>query len=126
MHNYAVGSSKGTASISHFDERNIGGTSIKEVNNGSIQVVPIDILNIGDNIGLVKIDVEGFEVNVIKGMIKTIQMNMPYIMIEIKHTHLEEIKQLLLPIGYDYTEIHEQIDWWDYNDYLFFPKESMM
>ncbi len=40
-----------------------------------------------DNIGLIKIDVEGHEVNVIKGGLKTLQRNKPILLVEIEKQH---------------------------------------
>lgn len=122
LYNIAAGSSLTNASISHYDEKNIGGTTIQEKTNGEIKVFPIDILKIYKRIGLIKIDVEGFEIDVLKGIKETIMRNMPFIMIEIRDVHFKEANKLLSTLGYDFIEIHPKIEWWDYNDYLFFPK----
>ena len=111
--NAAVGAEKGAAYIIHYDKKNIGSTQISIERNGTIPVVSIDSLNIGEKIKLIKIDVEGFEVPVLKGCIQTIAKNKPYIMIEIQEANFDIIKSILLQYGYNYIHL-------DIHNYLFF------
>ena len=113
LHNYAAGKCLETASIAHYEIENIGGTSLKKIPNGDIDVVPIDNLNLVGNICLVKIDVEGFERDVIDGMIKTIETHHPFIMIEIQNDNFSYIQEKLRSMGYYYTCLGDI-------DYLFF------
>lgn len=103
--NTAVGADEGSARIAHFDEANIGSTQIALEKVGTIPVISIDSLNIEDCIKLIKIDVEGFEVEVIRGCIKTIEQYKPYIMVEIQEENFETVESLLLPFGYQYVHI---------------------
>lgn len=118
-YNVGVGTSSSMACISHYDKKNIGGTSIKIAEDGNIPVVSIDDLKI-TNVGLIKIDVEGFELNVLKGMVQTLKRDLPYITIEIRDSNFSEVLSLLESIGYQYVEIEEHRDYRDYNDYLFY------
>ena len=106
LYNVALGSQNGKASLSYYDPRNIGMAQIINDNNGNFQVIALDNLDIQDNIKFVKIDVEGFELNVIQGMKETIKKYRPYIMIEIRHTLFDEINSILKKIGYDKIEIN--------------------
>lgn len=117
LHNVAVGKCNGTATIEHYERENIGGTVLKEENKGDISVVSIDELGINDNICLVKIDVEGFEKNVIDGMIQTIKKCHPYIMIEIQERNFQYILNILQ--SFDYSFIHL-----GGIDYMFFPQKK--
>lgn len=65
----------------------------------TVSVIPIDELVIG-NIDLIKIDIEGFEVEAITGMKKLITKNKPDIIFESHNEkQLEKIKNLLSEIG---------------------------
>ncbi|MBO7478386.1 MAG: FkbM family methyltransferase [Salinivirgaceae bacterium] len=105
LHNVAVGEDSGRSSVSHYDKTNIGSTQISLKEDGEIPVISIDSLNISDEIKLIKIDVEGFELNVIKGCIGTIKRYKPYIMIEIQNENLDFIVSELSKFGYDYIKL---------------------
>lgn len=120
LFNKGVGKVSCNAKVSIYDKENIGGTMIEPSETGNIEIISIDELKIVEDIGLVKIDVEGFEIEVLKGMMKTLYKNKPYITIEIRDRNFDEARSLLLPIGYEYQEIEPHLDWRDYNDYLFY------
>ena len=68
-----------------------------------IQCRKLDSLNI-NNIGLIKIDVEGFEIEVLKGAKETILRNKPTMIIENESVHTEDTNQLFLimhELGYN-------------------------
>lgn len=117
LHNLAVGKKLGTASVDHYEPDNIGGTSIKYEDNGSIKVISIDALKIAEEISLVKIDVEGFEKEVIAGMLQTIDLYHPFILIEIQKENFDEILNQLQLLGYSYVHLGNI-------DYLFFYTNS--
>lgn len=120
LSNVGVGQKKGHAIISNYNPHNIGGTTIESDENGEISIIAIDEITFPSKIALVKIDVEGFELNVIKGMIKTLKDHKPYITIEIRDKNFHEIHSMLKSIGYTYIELEEHKSFRDYNDYLFF------
>jgi FkbM family methyltransferase len=68
----------------------------------TVETVPVEILRF-DDVGLVptvvKIDVEGFELDVLLGMLKTIEHARPVFMIEASRA-TPEIHKLLRPFGY--------------------------
>lgn len=103
-----VGSRDGEASVSYSKERNTGETKIAMADGGGIKVVSIDGLNIPEKIGLVKIDTEGFELEVLKGMKETLKRDMPFIMIEIWEDNFEEASDLLVNLGYKYEVLDRQ------------------
>jgi FkbM family methyltransferase len=88
-HNYALGSESGTTTLKIISEDG-GGSSIKHdlpthqfpLREETVTVRKLDEFDI-NNIGLIKIDVEGAELDVIKGSLKTLERNnYPSMMIE--------------------------------------------
>ena len=75
--------------ITHFYE-NMGGSGVRSVNKMPheekdilpIVIQPLDSIEFPNNITLVKIDVEGYELHVVKGAHKTLEKNRPTIWIE--------------------------------------------
>lgn len=118
LQNIGIGETKGNASIKHYDPSNIGGTSLSINGNGSIPITSIDSLDIQDSIILMKIDVEGLELSVIKGAKQTIKKFHPYIMIEIRNVNYEEIDHIFHEMGYAGECFFKN---WEYGDYLFHP-----
>ena len=78
----------------------------KEIDDGkiiNIQCRKLDSLNI-ENIGLIKIDVEGFEIEVIRGAKETILKNKPVMIIENETAHTKDTNELFITmneLGYD-------------------------
>ena len=78
----------------------------KEINDGkiiNIQCRKLDSLNI-ENVGLIKIDVEGFEIEVIRGAKDTILKNKPVMIIENEIVHTKDTNELFTimnEFGYD-------------------------
>lgn len=73
----------------------------------TIPVITLDSLKI-NNISVMKIDVEGHELNALKGAIKTIQRSRPVIVIEIwrkRGKRLENIKKFMKDINYSIEHI---------------------
>lgn len=100
LYNVAVGKNSGLASTIHYDKGNIGATQLEVDEQGNIPIVSIDELSINSKITLVKIDVEGFENQVIKGMVQLIKRDKPFILIEIWNRNFDEIDNLLANNGY--------------------------
>lgn len=98
---YGAGKAAGRASISKFNQENIGGTELQEDAEGSIEIVSIDSFIPGLNkLDFIKIDVEGFENWVLEGAIHTIQRFKPTIYIEIFEKNFDNINQWLQNQGY--------------------------
>ena len=84
-----VGAEQGLTYITHFEE-NMGGSGVTEVSNlrhaekdiMPIVIAPLDSIQFESPISLVKIDVEGYEVYVVKGAHDTLKKHKPMIWIE--------------------------------------------
>lgn len=103
---------------------NIGMSYIKPSQNGKLRTVTIDKMEIEeqkftsayvDRISFIKIDVEGYELHVLKGAEKTISIHKPVMVIEINdhtlkrtNTTREEIFQWLTDHGYTYRNIYAE------------------
>ena len=118
--NCACGKQEGSARIENVPKNNIGGTSIKSEDDGDLKVITIDGLNI-ENVAYIKIDVEGFELDVIEGAIETIKRCRPYLYIEIPtKKNFAKINKMLKAIGYKcYYNPKSNM-----GDYLFYIKNK--
>lgn len=90
--------------ISQFDNAYIDGKRVTNVDKILVEVKKLDDFHI-NNLGLIKIDVEGFEYEVLKGAEETILQNRPTIFIEIEQRHhktddIQDIFNYLHKIGY--------------------------
>lgn len=121
LFNAGVGQTKGKAILKYYNSKNIGMSQLSSDQNGDIPIVSIDELNIDEKINFIKIDVEGFEADVIKGMTETLKQNKPLIMIEIRDYLFAEIDNILQSIGYNHITI--DIDIYNIGNYLYYPQE---
>lgn len=118
----AVGRNHGHAKIDYYDIQNIGGTTLGKDENGDIEVVALDEFNF-DEIKLVKIDVEGFEMEVLSGMIELVSMNRPYIIVELRDSLLVEMNHLIKFWNYG-AYVIKPFPQYGYADYLLYPNHN--
>lgn len=118
----AVGSKSGNASVHYFDMNNIGATGLIQDANGNLPVISIDELTFSNKIVFIKIDVEGFEFEVIKGLINTVKVHRPHLMTEIRDEYLNEVKKIFSNLNYS-IEIIKSFKEYGYSDYLLFPND---
>lgn len=110
LHNMAIGSKKGyVQNVCQND--NIGMSYVIESDKG-VQINTLDSFNL-DKCNFIKIDVEGYELDVLKGAEKTLKKFHPYLFIEINdHTltrvgiHRSDIFNYLHDIGYEFRNIY--------------------
>lgn len=91
-----------------------GSNRVEENVNGNIAMSTIDDLRLEEPIDFMKIDVEGYEYEVLKGAERTIAKDRPHIFIEIFDINYNKVHQLLSRFGYECIERIEQ-------DYLYAP-----
>jgi FkbM family methyltransferase len=78
---------------------NLGGSSFRANDRGTVEGRPLDSFEFSD-VRLLKIDVEGAAVGVLKGGRNTIATHHPSIMIELSPVENEPCRQLLADFGY--------------------------
>lgn len=121
LFNTGVGEKSGNAILKHYNINNIGTAQLDFNESGDIPIISIDDLKINENVDFIKIDVEGFELNVVKGMIETLKQFKPLIMIEIRDFLFNDIDNILASIGYEHYTI--DVDIYKIGNYLFVPRE---
>lgn len=99
--NVGAGSKESLVTLSDLNTKNIGMTKIID-DNGDVKILPLDILLTDiENIGLIKIDVEGYELEVIKGSLNIINKFSPIIVAEmIDENVFKEFNEYMISLGY--------------------------
>lgn len=89
--NSAVGSESGWCEINNVDPSNLGSTTVSQSETGKIPLITIDsyleMAKLSARIKLIKIDVEGFEIAVLTGAMKTIKQFRPLLIIECQNVN---------------------------------------
>lgn len=91
--------------VGHFDDQLIDGEKVLTVKTVSVAVKRLDDFHL-ENIGFIKMDVEGFELEVLKGGVETITRNRPNLYIEIEQKHhqgeipITGVFDFILKLGY--------------------------
>ena len=103
-----------------------------------IKMKKLDDIEIRNKIGLIKIDVEGHERNVLQGGIETVKNNKPVLLVEIEERHtktpITEIITFINSIGYkafisrdnDLIEIDKVRDLKNENNFFFLPLDHKL
>ena len=103
-----------------------------------IKMKKLDDIEIRNKIGLIKIDVEGHERNVLQGGIETVKNNKPVLLVEIEQRHtktpITEIITFINSIGYkafisrenDLIEIDKVRDLKKENNFFFLPLDHKL
>ena len=108
-----VGDHLGYASISNIDETNLGSTSFvytTDKQESAIQITDLDSFSKDNQISTVdfiKIDTEGFELLVLKGMRELIKKCHPDIWVEVSYTTYSEVIDFLQAEGYILHDIDQ-------------------
>ena len=112
---YGLYSTNSKASVDNFHLANIGNTSFVPSVNGNFELKKLDSIRISEKIDLIKIDVEGAEVEVLIGAKNTIKKNKPVIVIE-SFNNKEEIDNIFTSYGYEQIDTIRQGE-----DYIYKP-----
>jgi FkbM family methyltransferase len=97
--NYQSPASFGSLEIRKTDSNEFIGQPIDYDKLQSTPLTSIDALNL-QRVDLIKIDIEGMEVEALQGGMETITKNTPQLMIEKIKSNEDEIVNLLSPLGY--------------------------
>lgn len=114
LNSFGLGGKDENASAVSYDIFNIGGTMLKQNVNGKLKIKKLDGIGIELSVAFIKIDVEGMELEVIKGGIALIKKNRPYIMVESFPEAFPEVREILCGIGYAYENL-------GLSDWIFYP-----
>lgn len=99
--------------------KDTGFTQVVSSEDGDIEMVAIDELGLKDKIGLIKIDIEGYELEALKGMTNIINRDKPYLMIEVEVGNYNKVCSLLDGLGYDHMALNQ---YKGTDNHLFYPK----
>lgn len=98
VRNVAAGAKKGKCSVQTDPTDMIGGTKV--VKGNEIQQITLDEYK-DRNITLVKVDVEGYEKNVLEGSLQMLTKQKPELFLELTtRQHFKEVYDLIKPLGY--------------------------
>lgn len=97
VHEYALGASDGKALLLEMSDTNTGMNRVLPNPDGLLLIRQADSLGFQD-VTLMKIDVEGMELPVIRGALRTIERCRPLILVET--SDISAVASLLAPLGY--------------------------
>ena len=102
-HNIALGAHETSGEISHYSNSNTGLAEIRVTGKGAYEVRPLDSFNF-EKVDFVKIDVEGLQLDVLRGGKNVIQKHKPIIWVECRTTppleELSPVREFFSSIGY--------------------------
>jgi len=76
-------------------------------NTLKVEVITLDSYGLFSDIDFIKMDVEGYEPNIIRGAVKTIESNWPVILCEINRGDFTA-KELLESMGYELIDVYNK------------------
>lgn len=109
--NLGVSERSGFAEVKEYDIHNLGATTyglVETPGPQSVKMISVDDFveqNAIHSIGFVKIDTEGFELPVLKGMTETIRKHSPTLWVEVSYDSHLEVQQLLEECGYRLADV---------------------
>lgn len=119
--NAAVGSASGQVRPLDASDRNSGMATVEADPAGAIAMVTLDDQVLGEpRIDVIKIDVEGWELDVLRGAERVLRQHQPILYIEIMQPRFREVESHLRERGY--------LCWKRFNHtptFLFLPRERL-
>ncbi|WP_375279313.1 FkbM family methyltransferase [Pseudooctadecabacter sp.] len=106
--NALLGAEKGTGSLAFYKQGNLGAASFALDDKGETPMVALDdAVTKADrkNVGFMKIDVEGFQIEVLRGAHDILTQSKPALWVEVFRNEREECDAFLAPYGYTATEL---------------------
>jgi len=99
---YAIAAGNYNGTIELFENQELTGLSSVIHKTGTSISVPMHILDqvIAERVDLILIDVEGFEFQVVQGLLSLIEQYLPVLIVEASYESLKDISGLLMSFGY--------------------------
>src|SRR6266536_1329244 len=105
-----------------IDVRNLGGTELLECTDGGVQTITGDSVLAGRQVDFVKIDTEGSEIKVLRGLERTIAESRPTIFVEVDNRNLREFETFITGIDYQIEQRHKRYPWNE--NFLIIPRSK--
>ncbi|AYN94980.1 FkbM family methyltransferase [Pseudomonas sp. LTJR-52] len=115
-----VGSQKGLANINRFDEGNLGASSIQVSTLGNIEVNSLDDLYPKESYDILKIDIEGMELEALRGGSNLIERCKPIIFIEVANENKGFFFAWMKKSGY---RVHRAFELVNASNYIILPNK---
>ena len=97
----------------------------KEHLEKQVEICPLDAFNLR-SISFIKIDVEGHELEVLKGAMETLVNNRPVVLIEVRQQNREAVFALFASLNYQQKKFQDFMDKSIVEEnYIFVPKEKL-
>jgi len=105
-----LGGKEHQAKIGPIAEANLAGTQFLSDENGSVSVYPADMLFPVTKFDFVKIDAEGMEIDVLRGMVNILERGVSIIFVEVLLTHRSEVIHMLEQQGYTFIDEYQRYE----------------
>ncbi|MDH3288197.1 MAG: FkbM family methyltransferase [Betaproteobacteria bacterium] len=105
----AIGAKGKNYELSIKDLNNVGAGHLIESSSGTIRSEPLDAI-VRDHVDLIKIDVEGMELEVLEGATLTISRFRPYLLVETFNAHVEAMARWCQEHGYRVVRRFEYVN----------------
>lgn len=116
----ALGSSKGSIGVGHYDPSNVGGTTLLPEASGAIPVRKLDDEVTSRPVRLIKIDVEGMDLAVLEGAARVLDEDRPVVAVEAgEFDYFQTIERYMHQHGYVAVSVYNAT-----NTYVFLPAKS--
>ncbi|MDF0552024.1 protein arginine N-methyltransferase [Kamptonema sp. UHCC 0994] len=114
---YAVGRFPGKSTLVEHPAGDLCLNEVVASATGEIEVLPLDEL-VQEPIDLIKIDVEGLEIDVLEGAKKILLKYQPDVIIEVRRVNQKRLMNFLETISY---RVLRQFDYWKYSNFYLQP-----
>lgn len=107
-HQAMLGGTSGTGEVSVYKQGNIGGAAFAAAEDGDTPMVTLDDTILKGDVGkisFIKMDVEGFQDDVLKGASNILTKSRPPLWIEVLRSERESTDKILAEYGYEATEL---------------------
>jgi FkbM family methyltransferase len=112
----------GRLSIEFSPDDNLGGTSFREDPNGPFTTIAGDLVLSQRPVDFIKIDLEGMEIETLRGIAQTIARWRPRIFIEIRDENIQTAKEIMASLRYRIVETFTRYG--GLSNYMFVPNEQ--